>query len=709
MTEFSLEVFQNEYVAEGTTTMDAIVTVTARGGRTVLAGEAAEVLVIDTSGSMGEPTGRIEAVRQAAAEAIDGIRDGVLFAVIAGTERAAMVFPAWGNGLVVADAASRSAARQAVQQLQAGGGTAMSSWLLAARDLFVSSPASLRHVILLTDGENWENPGMLEATLQQCRGVFQADCRGVGTDWVVHQLRTIASELLGTVDIIPEPSQMADEFRRLMEAAMGRAVASAALRVWCPEAATVNFVRQVAPEVEDLTVKATEIDPRTRQYPLGAWGAEARDYHVSIAVPANDIGIEMLAARVHLATDGDVVGPALVRAIWTDDDAASARINREVAHYTGQAELSVAIQEGLEALKHGDEREATVKLGRATQIAVDSGHEGTVRLLRKVVDVDDERAGTVRIRKQVAKVDEMALDTRSTRTVRVDRGSGAGAGVAHGSAGRPGTPEMPGALGVPGYAAPGAAPAAWTTAADVPGVAPAAWAGSAPTPAGAGWSPTTDQGTAAPGSDGAAWTTAAARPGSIDTAGTSGAPVAAGAGWAPTSDVGAGTASGAGSAWAPMPGDTGAGTAGTDWAGWAAATGGPGSAATGAGWAPADGDAASPGGTPAQPGTWAAGTTGSASHPPVTGAVWAPAANPPGAAGPEARGVPIPGTPGPPDGAPDDDDEMILDTRSTVTTRVHRHAPHVEEADLDTRSTRTVRTVRPGASKPIDDDGAGDS
>ena len=32
MTEFALDVFQNEYVAEGTTTMDAIVTVTARGG-----------------------------------------------------------------------------------------------------------------------------------------------------------------------------------------------------------------------------------------------------------------------------------------------------------------------------------------------------------------------------------------------------------------------------------------------------------------------------------------------------------------------------------------------------------------------------------------------------------------------------------------------------------------------------------------------------
>jgi hypothetical protein len=418
MTEFSLEVFQNEYVADGTTTMDAIVTVTARGGTPIVAGEAAEVLIIDTSGSMGDGSGRIQAVRQAAAEAVDGIRDGVLFAIIAGTDQATMVFPGWGTGLVVADPVSRRAAKEAVRGLEAGGGTNMSAWLLAARELFAASPASMRHAILLTDGENWDNPGELENTLAQCRGLFQVDCRGVGTDWVVHQLRMISSELLGSVDIIPEPEMMAAEFRRIMEAAMGRAVAGATLRVWCPAASTVNFLRQVAPEVDDLTTKATA-QGRTQHYPLGAWGSESRDYHLSLTVPANEVGVEMLAARVNLVTDDASVGPALVRAVWTDDNTVSARINPEVAHYTGQAELSQAIQAGLEALKNGDERSATVKLGQATKLAVESGHDGTVRLLKKVVDVEDERAGTVRIRRDVAKADEMALDTRSTRTVRV--------------------------------------------------------------------------------------------------------------------------------------------------------------------------------------------------------------------------------------------------------------------------------------------------
>ena len=35
-------------------------------------------------------------------------------------------------------------------------------------------------------------------------GKFQCDCRGVGVDWQVAEVRRIAQALLGTVDIIPD-------------------------------------------------------------------------------------------------------------------------------------------------------------------------------------------------------------------------------------------------------------------------------------------------------------------------------------------------------------------------------------------------------------------------------------------------------------------------------------------------------------------------
>ena len=133
----------------------------------------------------------------------------------------------------------------------------------------------------------------------------------------------------------------------------------------------------------------------------------------------------MLAARVSLVTGEpaapEVLGQALVRAIWTADEALSTRINPHIAHYTGQAELAQVIQDGLEARKQGDEELATAKLGRAVKLAQDSGNDDTAKLLAKVVDVVDAATGTVRLKRKVDDADEMALDTRSTKTVRTKR------------------------------------------------------------------------------------------------------------------------------------------------------------------------------------------------------------------------------------------------------------------------------------------------
>jgi hypothetical protein len=283
---------------------------------------------------------------------------------------------------------------------------------------------------LLTDGRNESEPHEnLEAALRRCEGVFQCDARGVGSDWEVAELRLITSALLGEVDIISEPELMDDDFRAFLEGALGKAVADVRLRVWAPQGSNIKFLRQVAPAIDDLTAKAAPVNPLTGDFPTGAWGGEeSRDYHLCVNVPPGKVGDEKLAARVSLVVDGQPISQALVKAIWTDDHALTARISPQVAHYTGQAELAAAIHEGLEARKAGDDDTATVKLGRAVQLAHESGNEGTVKLLQKVVEVDDPATGTVRLKRGVAAVDEMALDTRSTRTVRVTAKPAAPAG-----------------------------------------------------------------------------------------------------------------------------------------------------------------------------------------------------------------------------------------------------------------------------------------
>jgi len=422
--DFTVDISQNEYLPEGGDDVNAIVTVTSPG--TVAAAPAAdpgiaEIIIIDCSGSMRTPPTKIAEARAATAAVVDVIRDGVAFAVVAGTHEAHPVFPPDGR-LAVANPATRQAAKQAVSGLLPQGGTAIGQWLRLAHRMFAAYPlASLRHAILLTDGRNeHETPEQLAEAISLCEGVFSCDCRGVGTDWEVDELRRISSALLGSVDIVPDPAGLAADFATMMETAMGKQVADVSLRVWTPQAASVRFVKQVAPTVEDLSGRRTQSGPQAGDYPTGAWGGgESRDYHVCIRVVPAAVGQEMLAARVSLVTSGpEVLGQGMVRAIWTDDEALSTRINPNVAHYTGQAELAQVIQEGLEARKQGDEDTATAKLGRAVALAERSGNEDTARLLAKVVDVVDAATGTVRLKKKVDDADEMALDTRSTRTVR---------------------------------------------------------------------------------------------------------------------------------------------------------------------------------------------------------------------------------------------------------------------------------------------------
>ena len=418
---FKAEVFQNEYLPADSTVVDAVVTVTA-SGEGASAGSTpstAQVIMIDCSGSMAQPATKMSEAKRATAAAIDSLPDGVAFAVVAGRNTALMAYPN-DQELVVASKKTRAAAKAAVTGLTASGGTAMGQWLHLARTLFAGSTAEVKHGILLTDGRNQhETAEQLDAILRECEGRFLCDSRGVGADWSGAELRTIASALLGTADGLPDPTGLVDDFRSMTEAAMGKAYAEVSLRLWTPAGSTIRFVKQAFPHVEDLTGRRRDVSPRIGDYPLGAWGAESRDYHVSVQVPAGAVGEEILAARVSLVSGDETLSQSLVRAIWTDDTALSTRINPRVAHYTGQAELADVIQEGLAARDAGDVETATSKLGRAVQLADESGHTDTAKLLAKVVDVLDARTGTVRLKQKVAGVDAELANVRSVKTIRV--------------------------------------------------------------------------------------------------------------------------------------------------------------------------------------------------------------------------------------------------------------------------------------------------
>ena len=95
MAEFTAAVYQNEFLPDGGTDVNAIVTVAVQRRRVGRpdrrSGDAGEIIIVDTSGSMGRT--KLEAAKAAASAAIDQILDGTWFAVVAGTHQAYLAYP----------------------------------------------------------------------------------------------------------------------------------------------------------------------------------------------------------------------------------------------------------------------------------------------------------------------------------------------------------------------------------------------------------------------------------------------------------------------------------------------------------------------------------------------------------------------------------------------------------------------------------------
>ena len=423
--EFKAEVFQNEFLAEGATDVHAVVSVTAPApgppGRRVTARpprSSSSTRRARWTCRRRRSSRRAGPRRWPSSEIVDG----TWFAVISGHSVAQMVYPiASRHGQDDRRHPARGHAHDR-QPAARGGATAIGAWIAAATELFaqVETGAAPRDPADRRQDRGRAADVRCHEALAAAQGKFQCDCRGIGSDWVVDELRTIADALLGTVDIIAEPDELEADFEAMIRTSMSRGVRR------CPAAGVGAAGQRGAVRPPGRARRSRTSRPRPRR--SARWSASSRPARGATRAATTTwpcgcrvapLGNERLAARVEVVVNDEVVAKSLVKATWSADANLTTRIDPAVAHYTGQAQLADAIQKGLAAKAAGDERTATVLLGEAAKIAHDSGNEDTTRLLAKVVDVVDAEAGTVRLKSNVERTDEMALDTRSTKTTRI--------------------------------------------------------------------------------------------------------------------------------------------------------------------------------------------------------------------------------------------------------------------------------------------------
>ncbi|GAA4002030.1 hypothetical protein GCM10022247_23460 [Allokutzneria multivorans] len=209
----------------------------------------AEVIVFDRSNRAG-----FAAVKAHVLSAVDAIADGVEFAVVAGTT----TLPD-GARLVVADQRTRAAAKAAVGKLGRQGGARFADWLGRAAVMLTEHAGPHPRAMLITAGTRQE---FAEAAAPYADRFL---CNYVGPD----------SSTEGVEDGVH-------------------------LRLELPKHARLRFLRQISPRQVDLTDEASPLG-----FSTGTWGAESREYQLSIEIPATPIVSQFLAARATLVRHGE--------------------------------------------------------------------------------------------------------------------------------------------------------------------------------------------------------------------------------------------------------------------------------------------------------------------------------------------------------------------------------------------------------------------
>ena len=162
------------------------------------------VLVLDRSGSMSGP--KMEMAKEAAKEAVELLSPQDYVGVVAFDSEAFWVAP-------MQSAADKGAVQGKIATIQAGGGTNMSPGLEMAYAALSSSPAKIKHVILMTDGMSVPGP-FYELTTKMAGDRITVSTVGVGSDADQNLLQQMAEWGNGRFYFTDDPQNIPQIFAR---------------------------------------------------------------------------------------------------------------------------------------------------------------------------------------------------------------------------------------------------------------------------------------------------------------------------------------------------------------------------------------------------------------------------------------------------------------------------------------------------------------
>lgn len=374
-------------------------------------------IVLDRSGSMYDEK-RLEYVSEAVQYLIDHLAPEDRAAVVAFADKAAVVVTA---DQLLRDKAQVKRALDDLDLLEIGGGTQMALGMAAALAEVEKqySPNRLNRLLLLTDGQTYEERKCLDLARQQ-RERISCSTLGVGIEFNEKLLMEMAEASGANYHFISDPATIPGIFSRELEGLRNVALTNARIEVRLSAGVQVKEVFRSSPQIYPLKETTPDAE-RTLTIPLGDLesGVVNSALLVLVLPPRKPGRVRIAQAQFCYDTPEARGQREEVEAVvtYTLDRAAIGKANAYVMNLVDQVSIAKLQSQAEAALAAGNVDKATRMLGNAI---AGTQRLGNTKATQALVSLQNEIKKTQSLTSRAAKTQLLTAQATLRKTQLLD-------------------------------------------------------------------------------------------------------------------------------------------------------------------------------------------------------------------------------------------------------------------------------------------------
>jgi Ca-activated chloride channel family protein len=342
-------------------------------------------VVIDRSGSMYDER-RLEFVQQAVKFLADNLSPEDKVSIVVFADKAQVI-------VTPESARDKEAVKRAIDDidlLEIGGGTQMALGMRAAIEEVKKnlSPDRLNRVLVLTDGQTYEETACLEL-VEKNRDQISFSTMGVGVEFNAKLLQRLAQDSNGKYHFIGDPAEIPSIFEDELQGLRAVSVRNGRIEVTLSQGVQVREAFRASPEIYVLGTPLVGED-RKISYEIGdLQSGVPGSVLLTLVLPPRKPGtVRILQSNFHYETPGagESVANCDLAVEYTLDRTLTSKRNGRVMNLVDQVSIAKLQSKAEEELKAGNVDRATRLLGNALQGTQRMGNVKATQALAGLMD-----------------------------------------------------------------------------------------------------------------------------------------------------------------------------------------------------------------------------------------------------------------------------------------------------------------------------------